>query len=115
MATKRAKRAKCDTPGCGRAIPPGGGGHPEICPVCLACLKLHSHDPVGPLNPVAIERCIAAADRVVLAWGKIDPRLGVAARFEAVDGQAQCLGKNGDGSPRHPLYLPNATPLEVWP
>lgn len=71
-------------------------------------------DPVGPLNPVAIERCIAAADRVVLAWGKIDPRLGVAARLEAVDGQAQCLGKNGDGSPRHPLYLAGGTPLLPW-
>jgi hypothetical protein len=25
----------CDTPGCGKPIPPGGEGHPEICPDCL--------------------------------------------------------------------------------
>lgn len=31
----------CDTPGCGRPIPKGGGGHPEICPICLECLKFH--------------------------------------------------------------------------
>lgn len=30
------KRPTCDTPGCGRAIPVGGEGHPEICPSCLA-------------------------------------------------------------------------------
>lgn len=28
-------RPKCDTPGCGRPIPIGGEGHPEICPKCL--------------------------------------------------------------------------------
>lgn len=34
-------RPVCDTPGCGRTIPEGGEGHPEICPTCLACLKFH--------------------------------------------------------------------------
>ena len=28
-------RPTCDTPGCGREIPKGGEGHPEICPMCL--------------------------------------------------------------------------------
>lgn len=28
-------RPICDTPGCGNEIPPGGEGHPEICPACL--------------------------------------------------------------------------------
>lgn len=32
-------RPICDTPGCGRTIPVGGEGHPEICPKCLADLK----------------------------------------------------------------------------
>lgn len=41
------KRPKCDTPGCGRPIPVGGEGHPEICPKCLAeqhaaALKRHA-------------------------------------------------------------------------
>lgn len=30
------ERPVCDTPGCGRPIPVGGEGHPEICPTCLA-------------------------------------------------------------------------------
>ena len=30
-----SKRTTCDTPGCGREIPKGGEGHPEICPTCL--------------------------------------------------------------------------------
>ena len=41
--TPMTKRPTCDTPGCGRPIPKGGEGHPEICPVCLACLQLHRH------------------------------------------------------------------------
>lgn len=38
---KESHQPVCDTPGCGRPIPPGGEGHPEICPTCLACLELH--------------------------------------------------------------------------
>ena len=34
-------RPTCDTPGCGREIPKGGEGHPEICPTCLTQL---AHD-----------------------------------------------------------------------
>ena len=49
-----AKRPTCDTPGCGRPIPRGGEGHPEICPVCLACLQLHGQRNDTPLDPVAI-------------------------------------------------------------
>ena len=29
----------CDTAGCGRPIPRGGEGHPQICPTCLDWLK----------------------------------------------------------------------------
>lgn len=31
-------RPTCDTPGCGKPIPKGGAGHPEICPDCLTAL-----------------------------------------------------------------------------
>lgn len=40
-------RPVCDTPKCGRKIPVGGEGHPEICPACLEDMKLASKDP-GP-------------------------------------------------------------------
>lgn len=53
-------------------------------------------------------------DTIVFAWGKLPKQL---------EGHAQnvkdmlrwhnplCLGKNADGSPKHPLYLPNSAPL----
>ncbi len=31
-----SERPTCETPGCGRPIPVGGEGSPEICPTCLA-------------------------------------------------------------------------------
>jgi hypothetical protein len=49
-------RPVCETPGCGRRIPKGGEGHPETCPVCLACLRLHGapHRVVGMSPPAPI-------------------------------------------------------------
>lgn len=69
-------------------------------------------DIVGPANVRAIDACIASADKSILAWGKVDPRLGVITRYE---GEAWCLGTNGDGSPRHPLYVAANAPLVRWP
>ncbi len=39
----------CDTPTCGRPIPAGGGGHPEICPTCLECLRVNATSPTYPV------------------------------------------------------------------
>jgi hypothetical protein len=33
-----SERPTCDTTGCGKPIPVGGEGHPEICPDCLAAI-----------------------------------------------------------------------------
>lgn len=43
----------CDTPGCGRPIPAGGEGHPEICPKCLDDEEAQRRS--APPRP--IERC----------------------------------------------------------
>lgn len=60
---------------------------------------------------------------VVCAWGKggtVDKKLLVehAARVERVakliGGDLHCLGVNGDGSPKHPLYLPEDTEAQLW-
>lgn len=51
---------------------------------------------------------------VVAAWGANAPHeraADVAAMFPAL----QCWGKNKDGSPKHPLYLPRTAKLEQWP
>jgi hypothetical protein len=57
----------CDTPGCGREIPVGGEGHPEICPTCLAAERQgdavnHPSHYGGADNPYE-------AIKVIEAWG----------------------------------------------
>jgi hypothetical protein len=49
-ANSAAQALLCDTPGCGREIPKGGEGHPEICPTCLAQL---AHDDKVKLEAVS--------------------------------------------------------------
>jgi hypothetical protein len=61
-------------------------------------------DPVGPGNREALERVLGAADLVVCAWGNA----GAGSAADAVlDGIAapHCLGRTGEGAPRHPLYV----------
>lgn len=67
-------------------------------------------------NLPAIRKAAACADLVVLCHGKLNKALALAgnALVEALrsDGIALwCFGTNGDGSPKHPLYLRADTPL----
>lgn len=51
---------------------------------------------------------------IVFGWGRDGKLMGrgeeVARKFPG----AMCLGVNGDGSPKHPLYLANETKLELY-
>ncbi len=40
-------RPTCETPGCGKPIPKGGEGHPEICPDCLVLEERFNHTAAG--------------------------------------------------------------------
>lgn len=81
-------------------------------------------NPVGIENDAYLGHSIATAERVIVAWGghklPIRWRYSKARRVEdflRVAGPNQlleCLGTCGDGSPRHPLMLPYATPIEPW-
>jgi hypothetical protein len=78
-------------------------------------------DPVGPMNARVLRLAGACADRIVVAWGCIDRSLAhhTDAAGSAISASAQaqrvtCLGVNGDGSPKHPLYLRRNTPLNAW-
>ena len=74
---------------------------------------------VSSANLPAIRAAAAGADRVVLCHGKLNKALAPAGKelVEALraDGIALwCFGTNGDGSPKHPLYLRADTPLQPF-
>ncbi|HPG94993.1 MAG TPA: DUF1643 domain-containing protein [Dokdonella sp.] len=72
-------------------------------------------DPIGPLNLQHMEDAVRNGDIVVFAWGANGGAIGRSAgislgrRFVA-----HHLGRNKDGSPRHPLYVKRSTPLTLW-
>lgn len=80
--------------------------------------KLLSHPaPVGPDNDFHLKLAAAQHKQLVCAWGG-NAKSG---RVEHVrqmflDGgcQLMCLGKNKDGSPKHPLYLPSDLKITPW-
>lgn len=72
---------------------------------------LATRDPIGPENAEHLSAAFDRADLIVFAWGrawpqKLDPLSPIP------DIPAMCLGRNTDGSPRHPLMLAYSTPLE---
>jgi hypothetical protein len=78
--------------------------------------------PVGDHNDVVIRATLDLLDHVcvVAAWGR-GPSAALRPRFREVlallshnDTTVRCYGTNNDGSPKHPLYLPNNTPLVLY-
>jgi len=84
---------------------------------------LTAADPVGPENDEHLHEVMRGALRVVLAWGKHPPKVRrlVRARLDRLEardwlaelGDVVTFGRNEDGTPRHPLMLAYATPLEA--
>jgi len=74
-------------------------------------------DPIGPDNNDAIARCARAASLIVCGWGSQSKATARASAVEALlreHGPIHHLGRNADGSPKHPLYLPaNREPI-LW-
>lgn len=78
---------------------------------------LKAEDPVGPLNDQWVFQAALHAEMVVCGWGKHGAPERVAAITEILLASNQavyCLGTNGDGSPKHPLYLARTTPPQIW-
>jgi hypothetical protein len=73
-------------------------------------------DPVGPSNMTWILDIATdpATRQVICAWGKPGALAGqgdrVTRELQARGVQLWCLGTNGDGTPKHPLYLGKDTP-----
>lgn len=75
-------------------------------------------DPVGPNNNAAITEACRSADTVVVAWGNHGSLKNrgreVARLLQEHSIQSLCFKQNKDGSPMHPLYVPDAMPLSPF-
>lgn len=74
----------------------------------------HVPDPVGPANRETLELLVGEAELIVAAWGKENltgPGRWLARWILSLP-QTRCLGKNKDGTPKHPLYLAANTELQ---
>lgn len=69
-------------------------------------------DPIGPDNDRHLVESAAKAEIVVACWGNPGLWFGRQAQVVKLLGdKLHCLGKNQNGTPKHPLYLPKSAPL----
>jgi hypothetical protein len=75
---------------------------------------LTARDPVGPRNEEALKSMIRKAEVIVAAWGKhpLNDEAQKLACWILLQTHTRCLGRNQDGSPKHPLYLRRDTALQ---
>jgi hypothetical protein len=80
---------------------------PDVSPEVL----VSAFDPVGPENDRHILECVASCDTVIVGWGRW-AEIILPGRPDHVLGILKAAGKtplafkvNGDGSPKHPLYI----------
>jgi hypothetical protein len=91
---------------------------------------LTTPDPIGPENRAVVAETIRNAKRVVLAWGSHDRRVRELVRalikgntaptvtpmpwgiVPPLGVEVGTLGRNDDGSPKHPLMLAYALPFQ---
>lgn len=68
-----------------------------------------SPDPIGPGNDKWLNECATRAGLIIAAWGKHGSYLYRGAKVKSSMRDAgislSCLKINGDGTPKHPLYI----------
>jgi hypothetical protein len=91
--------------------------------------KLTFEDKMGPENELYVAAALTYCDAIIVAWGNhaqhgtneawrwLQAETAKLQDIERVplEGRLFCLGTCADGSPRHPLMLPNSTELQPWP
>lgn len=79
-------------------------------------LRAHTVDPVGDENDRHLLEQARAADLVVACWGAHGTFMNRGAYVNHLlrDLEVQCFGLTISGQPKHPLYLPADSSLEVW-
>lgn len=70
--------------------------------------------PIGDDNDKWLAACAHDAGIVIAAWGKDGTHLRRDITVERMMNSLQCLGQNGDGTPKHPLYLKDTTVPEIY-
>lgn len=72
-------------------------------------------DPVGPQNDATLRTYAADPSSLftVAAWGTHGSPERVA-EVASIFSHLECFGRNKDGSPKHPLYLPATAPLTTF-
>lgn len=72
-------------------------------------------DPIGPDNDEQLGYYQSRCGLLIAAWGKHGAHRGRQIEIKRVlRGPLYCLGTNGDGSPKHPLYLKGDTKPALW-
>ena len=90
----------------------------ETHPKALVELWRAGTDVVGPHNFAVLQWALSRPSMIglnIAAWGIIPPKLRGAAQSSVNQfrcSRPKCLGRNADGSPRHPLMLSYDTRLE---
>lgn len=76
-------------------------------------------DPVGPENDHFLEMYAESTGKIVAVWGSPGAYKGrgydVNQMLAALEINVWCFGMTKNDEPRHPLYLPKSTELEVLP
>lgn len=83
-------------------------------------LRKPSIEPCSAENLLTIGTMAERAAKVVVCFGKLHPRVtqhgqNVLTLLRSKNIQPLCLGTNGDGSPKHPLYLAKDTKFAAYP
>lgn len=72
-------------------------------------------DPVGDENDRWILESIESCEYVIAAWGKHGQFKNRAEQVSRLlNRPIHCLAINGDGSPRHPLYIKGDAALQIF-
>lgn len=79
----------------------------------LGKLKL-DHEHVGPINDMVIKTHQSQGVLIVAAWGTHCPLWRQIELVSLLGTELQCLGKNDDGTPKHPLFLRGDTKPNPW-
>lgn len=78
-----------------------------------ALWTMGANDARGPDNITHVLDALMNCEQVVVAWGNPGGNK-LPVWLDGLDFPVWCLGTNKDGSPKHPCYLANDTPLVRW-